>query len=472
MAEMIKRGLDREERILSFEEVCRSIKAYFDGEWNKADEFLRMEMLEKEKKAIMGYEKEMEEYKEKIGELLDGDVFRGVKVPEWYPSLEEAVFAELYGLAGLAPWVYDTDIKYRESSSAKLIGDRLYCLINGKSVLQPQRIGQDRREQLKRTFLLASPRERMEVGFHEVYLRNGIRITIYSGERTKVGEEIMVFRKYLVKEMTFEEQARLGTIPQEGIRLFELMVKAGFNVVFAGPVRSGKTTFLQTWQSYEDSSLEGLAISTDPETPWHLLMPEAPIMQLVADGKELEEITKSILRGDNDYVILEEMRDGVAYNIALEIMSIGAKRCKATVHTEDVLSLPYKLATKIRRKYGGSLEGLIQQIFSNVDLVFQFCQREENRGRKLLKGIWRYGYSLEEDRVFADELLRYDFKEENWKWKAPEEWKGRGGAQNIYEKEMKEMLENLEKINPIQESPRIYPRYYRKYDENMGADGL
>ena len=57
---------------------------------------------------------------------------------------------------------------------------------------------------------------------------------------------------------------------------------------------------------------EGLAISTDPETPWDIIMPEAPLMQLVADGEELETLTKSLLRGDNDYVILEEMRDAKA----------------------------------------------------------------------------------------------------------------------------------------------------------------
>ena len=97
-------------------------------------------------------------------------------------------------MAGLAPWAYDMDEKYRSSSSAKLIGDRLYCLIGGKSCLQPQRISKRRREQLKRTLLLATPHERLEYGFHEVYLRNGIRITIYSGDRTKEGQDIMVFR--------------------------------------------------------------------------------------------------------------------------------------------------------------------------------------------------------------------------------------------------------------------------------------
>ena len=67
--------------------------------------------------------------------------------------------------------------------------------------------------------------------------------------------------------------------------------------MFAGTVRSGKTTFLQTWQRYEEADKEGLAISTDPETPWDIIMPEAPLMQLVADGEELETLTKSRMYG-------------------------------------------------------------------------------------------------------------------------------------------------------------------------------
>ena len=44
---------------------------------------------------------------------------------------------------------------------------------------------------------------------------------------------------------------------------FKVMVKIGFNVLFAGQVRSGKTTFMQVWQRYEAKTLEGLAIATD-----------------------------------------------------------------------------------------------------------------------------------------------------------------------------------------------------------------
>ncbi len=439
--------------------------AYFEGEWNKADDFSKMERLEKEKRAIMGFEEEMAEYQEKISEIIEILGVDKGEYPGWYPSLTEGVFSELYGLSSLYSWVYDKEERLVNSSSAKVIGDKVFFLIDGVSELQPQCIKRSRREQLKRAFLMATPKERLERGFHEIYLRNGIRITIYSGDRTKEGEDVMVFRKYIVRKLTFEEQAALGTIPEEGIDLFKSMVEIGFNVIFSGAVRSGKTTFLQTWQSYEREDLEGLAISTDPETPWHKIMPKAPIMQLVADGEELENITKSILRGDNDYVLLEEMRDGVAFNIALDIVSTGTKRSKATVHTKDALNLPYKMGTKICSRYGGSFKGILQQIFINFDFVFEFAQVEENRGKKLLKGIWLYGYDKVGDKVFMEEMLRYDGERKEWVWRnvigADFELRTSKGYDKALLERLKVELDVLEKSHSMENPITLYPSYYK-----------
>ena len=49
--------------------------------------------------------------------------------PPWYPNLADGIFAELYGLAGIAPWAYDETEESENSSSAKMIGDRIYCLM-------------------------------------------------------------------------------------------------------------------------------------------------------------------------------------------------------------------------------------------------------------------------------------------------------------------------------------------------------
>lgn len=446
-----------------FYELCSETETIFENRWKQADEISRRLGLEREKRAILGWEEDMEYYRSQIRDILDDmPESRAVQCPPWYKSLADGIFAELYGLAGLEPWIYNEKEEYIYSSSAKLIGERIYCLIGGVSVLQPQCISARRREQLKRALLMAYPRERVEKGFHEVYLHNGIRITIYSGERTKEGQEVMVFRKYIVRELTFEKLASLGTIPADACELFKTMVKIGFNVIFMGQVRAGKTVFLQTWQRYEDKGMEGLAISTDPETPWHEIMPEAPIMQIVADGEDLQAVSKSMLRGDNDYILLEEMRDADAFRLAIDITSAGTLRTKATIHGGNAQEIPYKMAAAVAAKFGGSLRAMIAQIYSNFNYVFELCQAPWDRSKKILKTISEYRYDAHTDTVSVHDICRYDHQENRWRWKHDigEDKREMGKLQPDEFKKMDKMLRMLADRNPITENTVIYPRYY------------
>lgn len=447
---------------MDFDRICTVVKNELDLRWKTYDESDRMQVLEKEKRAIMGYEEEMEEYKKQIEEIILEKELENEDFPKWYEDIVDGVFSEIYGLGGISPWVYDKKPEYVKSPSLKLIGERIYCMVEGKTLLLPQRISAFRRERLKRTFLMASPKERLDKGFHEVYLRNGIRITIYSGEKTKEDQDIMVFRKYVINNVSLIKLAELNTISKENINIFKTMIDIGFNIIFSGPVRTGKTTFLQAWQQLEKNELEGLAIATDPETPWHKLMPEAPIMQLIADDKELENITKSILRGDNDYVLLEEMRDATAFNLALEIMSIGTKRSKATVHSNDPINMPYRIANKIREKYGGNLKGILQQIFNNFDFVFQLNSDFRNPNHKLLKGIWSYEYDVKKDEPWIREIMRYDWKTGNWEWRKdfnPRLNKSDWAEEELMVRLKKEIEEQSIKL-PLNQPLDICPKYY------------
>ncbi len=456
-------AVKEEEKENSFKDICQYVKDAFGEEWESSDETLKESKLEREKDAIIGKEYAVNYYRDKIKKILIDNDLEGSRFPKYYKSLEDGIFHENWGLAGLASWAYDESEKYKASSSAKIIGNRIYCFIDGKLKLQPQRISKERRAQLKKALLLATPKERLEEGFHEVYMHNGIRITIFSGERTKPGQDVMVFRKYVLKTLTFEKMAQLGTIPKDAIPLFENMIKIGYNVLFAGQVRSGKTTFLQTWQSYENQELEGLAIATDPETPWHKLMPKAPIMQIVADGKDLEKVTKSLLRGDNDYVLLEEMREATAFNIALDITSTGTMRSKGTIHTNNPINIPYKMASKITSKYGGDANSIVASVFKNFNFAFEFYQVPANKSKKKLKSIYEFSYDEEMDICSASIMCKYDVEKDCWNW-AKSVSKNSEEIGETYPKELEKLKSLLSKLatnNPIQEPISISPAYYR-----------
>lgn len=48
----------------------------------------------------------------------------------------------------------------------------------------------------------------------------------------------MVFRKYILRELTFEKLAELGTIPADSVELFKTMVRLGLQCAFQ---RTGKS---------------------------------------------------------------------------------------------------------------------------------------------------------------------------------------------------------------------------------------
>jgi len=397
---------------MDFRRLTEEIKNDFLREWGENRGDLRGVLL-LQKKAIIGYEREVRFFKEKIASLIEEKGCSDVPFPAWYPTLTDAVFQENWGMAGVAEWF---EPRYRSSSSAKIIGDRIYFLEGGRMRLMPQKIETERREQLVRAFLLLTPEERMDRNYHEVYLLDGTRITIFRGDLAKGGQDTVVFRRYVVPSYTFEEQANRGTIPREAIPLFRAMVSAGFNVVFTGPLRSAKTTFLSTWQALEDPALEGVMVETDPEIPLHRLMPDAPIVQILADGERLETVSKNLLRSDADYIILAEARDGAALDLAVRMAGKGTRRMKMTFHLRDPYDFPYDAAWEIIKTRGTGLDETARKVAAAFDYIFHFVQLKD-KSKKRLRGIYELSAGRTADTITIEPVCRYDFATDTWSFR-------------------------------------------------------
>jgi pilus assembly protein CpaF len=401
---------DRE--ALSFAGICEKIETEFRREWEEERNDAH-KILDIQKRAIIGYEKEVSYFKNKISGLLRR--FKGEKTafPSWYPSLADAIYHENWGLAGMAEWFSGA---FSESSSAKIIGERMYFLEGGAMRLMPQKISFERREQMVRALLLMTPDERLDKEFHEVYMLDGTRVTVFRGGMTKSGQDSIIFRRYIIPVYSFEEQAARGSIPAEAADLFKSMVRVGYNVAFCGPVRSAKTTFLSTWQSCEDGRLEGVMVETDPEIPLHKLMPEAPVIQLIADREKLRDISKNLLRSDADYFILAEARDGVALDTAVRMARKGTRRMKMTFHTRDPMTFAHDVAVEIVRTMGGDIEETALRVAGSFDYVFHFVQLKD-KGQKRLRGIYELGLHPESRRVAMRGICEYIYAEDRWSWR-------------------------------------------------------
>lgn len=404
--------LSEEEIEKRFMSLCERIQECFEQEWNREQEGLG-NLLDLQKKAIIGYEKEVSFFKDKIKGYLRQFGEEQAPFPSWYRSIEEGIYHQNWGLAGLSEWFQE---EFRQSSSAKIIGDRVYFMESGRMVLRKQRIPAARREQLVRALMLRTPEERMDKDFHELYLLDGTRITIYSDTLTKKGQDAMIFRRYIVPEYSFEEQARRHTIPKEGIPLFQEMVKIGYNTAFLGSVRSAKTSFLSTWQSYENPLLEGVMVETDPEIPLHQIMKEAPIIQIIADNERLKNVSKNLMRSDADYFILAEARDGVALDMAVRIANKGCRRMKMTFHSSDPTEFCYDVASEIVRSMSVDLESTMRKVAKSFHYLFHFVQLSD-KSQKRLKGIYEVCCQGGASSIDIRQICKYDYQRDAWSWR-------------------------------------------------------
>ena len=390
-----------------FLNLCKSVQAHFEEEWKKA-EGQESKILERQTKALIGIPDHVNYFKDLIGKYLEGNAKTDTAYPKWYKSLTDGIFHEVWGLAGLSAW-----IDMPESSSAKIIGERIYYLIDGKMVLQEQKISEQRFNALKKALLLLTPEIPQSSPNIEILMYSGQRVTFYGGTLTKSGQDIMVFRKYVVFNYTLEEQARRNTIPKEAVSLLKNLAKVGFNVLFCGAVRTAKTTMLTTFQLLEDASLEGVLIESNAEIPLHKLMPEAPVMQLVCDGEALSGITKQLMRSDGDYIICGEARDGNMLNLLVEIANRGTRHCKSTIHLTYVFDLPYDIANMIVNKKGGNLDHTIIKVAKSFHYVFSFIQLTD-RSKKRLKGIYEIRFDYISHRISIHQICRYELESDSW----------------------------------------------------------
>ncbi len=392
-----------------FKNLCQDVKLYFNNLKIGVDD------LERQKRAIIGYQEEVAYYKDKIEEYLKENNLLSEEYPSWYQNISDAIFHELWGLAGISEWYESTSIELKNSSSAKIIGDKIYFMINGKTKLMPQTISLDRRKQLRRALLSNDFRVRLDNDVPDIEMITGERIKIFGEDVTRKNSDTIIFRKFPVKDYTFEKQVELGTYPREIIKFCEATAKIGYNMVFTGAVRTSKTTQLSTWLNYENTFEEGLIVETRPEVPIEQLLPNAPIIPLVADTEEkLARIRSSIMRSDADYVIMAEARDAYAYDIGLKSASVGTRRCKMTAHINTPYDFPYEFAKEITRAFGGNLEYEAISIAKVYTLSLHFINHPSNRAEKRLEGIYVFEFKPGTYEIFIHTLCKYNVLDDTW----------------------------------------------------------
>ncbi|WP_206457888.1 hypothetical protein [Anaerovorax sp. IOR16] len=445
-----------------FYTVCAHMRTIIDAMDGK--ELEENTALDRQYKALIGQELEVAYYRNKIKQILEEKQLSATVYPSWFQSLEDAVFQEAYGFSSISNWIQSVGtLKF--SPSCKIIGERIYYDINGVLELQKQTISKERRAKLRDMLLLPDPTKDRAKAYQEVYLADGSRVTIYSDYgMTKKGQDSIVFRKYLANTSTFEDQVKRHTIPKEAIILFQLMVQCGFNVAFTGPVKSAKTTMMSIWQSHEDPKLEGLCIENDPEIPLHLMMPTAPIMQLVPAEEYMDEVIATAKRSDAQYIIIGEARQGRMMNLSLEAANMGTRHCKTNMHTSETVDFAYDVADKVTKECGGDLACCMIKVAKSFQYIVNMMSLPSDYGQKRLKGLWEMRYDSESMKITMHQICKYRVEHDDWVWSYDigEKVKEIGIEENAKAfKELEECLKKLAKEFPNTGKTVFEPPYLK-----------
>ncbi len=411
-------GSGEEKKLRKFKELCEEVKDILTEK--DVSETNESETIARQRKALLGFETEVNFYKRRIGEILNEQGKKLSWYPDWYKSLEDAVFNETIGFSGITNWL--TDERYKNSMACEVVGDRVFYEDKGEYILQPQKIEKNRRMQLIKSLLLADLKEAESQAWHEIYTQvEHLRVTIFkSNGITKRDQEVILFRRYIVNNLTFEEHAERGTIPFEAIPLIKNMVKLGPNVIFCGPVASGKTTMLQTYKREEAKTpMQTLSIETDDECQWDkILPPNYPILQFVPSEKEEDTVIVRAKRSDAQAIIIGECRHGKYMKFAVDSANMGTRRMLTTMHFSDILDISYDMADKIVSDCGGNIVTSMVKVAKSFNYIWEMSSLPNDRGSKRLLGLWEMYFDSEKMEIHMHQVIKYvpekDGIEEHW----------------------------------------------------------
>ncbi|MEB6550187.1 Flp pilus assembly complex ATPase component TadA [Heyndrickxia sporothermodurans] len=393
-------------------EVFRLVKDHFEKLYTSdqlTDE--EKEIRQKtEHNAILGDKNSETILIPEINTFLRDNNLLGIKYPSFFESLAHAIYHEIYGFGVFYKWN-----AFPDSPSAKIIGKEIWFKINGEFVKQDEELRDEEHiyeifralEVANRGFKIneSNPRD-------EIEMKDGTRVTISIPPASLY--PTIVFRRFIVRNFSFEEQARRGTIPKEDIMFFNVMSRLYLNTVIAGEVESGKSTMLKTFYGARDPNKVAILIESSPETYLKRDFPERLVHDFYTLDDDIEETIRHALRVDHDYVIFQEVR-GVEAEGAIKGTERGTRGLLMSYHITDPVNTPEQLAGHIIDEFPNRrLANEIRRISKQLDVGITMETFKGNNKR--LTSIYEICYDRKTDKAWINYLMKYDPKLDKWEY--------------------------------------------------------
>ena len=395
---------------ITFETIWKKVKNHFneiyDNEKMSSSEHLNRQDLEH--KAIEGNEEAERILTDEIEDYLRSVNLLGMEYPRYYESLPHACFHEIYRFGPFYKWQL-----YPESPSAIIQGKEQWYKVNGRFVRQDEELRDDEHiQEIIRALKVyhpglvineASPQAEFD-------MEDGSRVTIVVPPRSLVST--IIFRRFTVSNYSFLEQANIGTIDQEDVRLFRLLSKAMLNTIVAGPPESGKSTFLKTVYSERDPELVAVLIESDRESFLKKSFPDRLVHDFYTKNGDVQNVMRTALRVDHDFVIVQEVR-GIEAEGAIGGTERGTRGLLMTYHITNPEQTPLQLARHITDEFPSRREiNEVRRVAEQLDLGYTMQTFENNEKR--ITSVYEICYDVMSDKAWINYLMKYNRDTDTW----------------------------------------------------------
>lgn len=394
-----------------FKDVVKRVEQHFNAKFDSNDTEKTQERLRMQHEAITGVPKAISFYKNEITDFLRKENLLKSPFPSYYHSLTDAIYHDLYGLGPLVTW-YD----YPNSQAAHIMGTSIFFEIGSRLIKQPIEFEDiDRVKELVRALVLKDSQAQINE-FNpklEISMEDGSRVTMFVPPLSRVIS--ITFRRFVVSKLSFEDQAMKGTIDKRAVNFFKALSIIRPNCGITGPVKSGKSTFLNTIYGERHHDQKVVCVEKHPELALGLHYPGRPLDELIATEQQLLNLFPSILRTDFIYLIVGELR-----SVEAELCMLGAERGSMgllfTFHNTFPVNIPGQIARLIldifpNRKY----ESELVRAADNINIIITMDQMEDKS--KKVTGVLEVRLDPISLLVSVHDIVRYDDAADTWQYK-------------------------------------------------------
>lgn len=358
--------------------------------------------LERQHRAIIGDESAMNFFIIKINEVLQNENITSNDYPSFYGSLAEAVFHEVWGMSILHKWD-----KIPRSEAAVIRGTELWIDVDGTFVKQREEFeSEEVVERIKRAFRMRVPdaiinEQNPEL---EIEREDGSRITMIQKPRSR--ENYIMFRRFIVKNLSLEEQARLETIPMDDVPFYRALSRTMPNIIVAGPVRSAKSTFMKTLIGVRDRRLVGAVMEKHFELDLSRTFRDRLFYEVQAKEGDLHHAMPRLLRMEHDFIVVGEIRSLETEGF-LQACERGQRGAISSYHLTEEDHAVEQITRHILDEFPNrNFDNELQRVARNIDFIITM-RPDRDRKRKRVTGVTEIIWDSEKQRYRVEPIIRY-----------------------------------------------------------------